>query len=55
LDETSTANVRESSRVAAARFDPKMVEASLPANGTGLIEDNAFQPQENEERWSTNR
>jgi hypothetical protein len=32
-----------------------VVEASLPANGIGLVRDNAFQPEENEERWPTNR
>jgi hypothetical protein len=55
LDQTSTAAVREISRNAGAQLDPKEVEVSLPANGTGLIRDNAFQPQENKERWPTNR
>jgi HD-GYP domain-containing protein (c-di-GMP phosphodiesterase class II) len=54
LDQTSTVAVREINRNAAAQFDPRVVEASLPANGIGLIRDNAFQPQENEERWPTN-
>ena len=53
-DETSTAAVRKITRNAGAQLDPKVVEASLQANGTGLIRDNAFQPEENEERWPTN-
>jgi hypothetical protein len=32
-----------------------VVEASLPANGIGLIRHNALRPEENEERWPTNR
>ena len=55
LDQTSTAAVRRITRNAAAQFDPMVVEASLPANGTGLVRDNAFQPEENKERWPTNR
>ena len=39
---------------AAAQFDPKEAEAFLPANGIGLIRDNAFRQEENEERWPTN-
>ena len=48
------AAVREITCNAAAQFDPMVVEASLPANGTGLIRDNALRPEENEERWPTN-
>ena len=54
VDQTSTAAVREITRNAAAQFDPMVVEASLPANGIGLIRDNDLQPEENEERWPTN-
>jgi hypothetical protein len=56
LDQTSTTvAMREITRNAAAQFDLKVVEASLPANGIGSIRDNAFRPEENEERWPTNR
>lgn len=48
------AAVRRITRSAGAQLDPKGVEASLPANGTGLIRDNALQPKENEKRWPTN-
>jgi HD-GYP domain-containing protein (c-di-GMP phosphodiesterase class II) len=48
------AAVRRNTRNAAAQLDPMVVEASLPANGTGLIPDNASQPEENEKRWPTN-
>jgi HD-GYP domain-containing protein (c-di-GMP phosphodiesterase class II) len=39
---------------AGVQLDPKVVEAFLQANGIGLIRDNAFQPEENEEQWPTN-
>jgi HD-GYP domain-containing protein (c-di-GMP phosphodiesterase class II) len=48
------AAVREVNPSAGAQIDPKVVEASLPANSIGLIRDNAFQQEENEERWPTN-
>jgi len=48
------AAVRQITLNAAARFDPIAVEAFLPANGIGLIRDNAFRQEENEERWPTN-
>jgi HD-GYP domain-containing protein (c-di-GMP phosphodiesterase class II) len=54
LDQTSTAAVHEINRNAGAQFDPKVVEAFLQANNIGLVRDNAFQPEENEERWPTN-
>jgi len=48
------AAVRQITLNAAAQFDPKEAEAFLPANGIGLIRDNAFRQEENEERWPTN-
>jgi uncharacterized glyoxalase superfamily metalloenzyme YdcJ len=53
LARTSTAAVPEINRSAGAHFGPKVVEAFLPANSTGLIRENDLQQEKNEERWPT--